>query len=120
MSERKNPSRTRQIGVLLGQHIAEKRRARGMTQQELAERVGIESVTLSRMETGVSLPSIARLADIADALDTRLAELISGVSSYASDQAMEIAESLAPLSAEDRALVIGIVRRLAARLGGAG
>ncbi len=116
MNERKDPSRTRQICILLGQHIAERRRTRGMTQQELAERVGIESVTLSRMETGVSLPSIARLADIADALDTRLAELVSGISSYASDQAMEIVESLAPLSAEDRALVIGIVKRLAARL----
>ena len=118
MNVRTDPSRTRQIGVILGRHIAERRRTRGMTQQELAERVGIESVTLSRMETGVSIPSIARLADIADALDTRLAELVSGVSSYASDQAREIAESLAPLSAEDRTLVIGIVKRLAARLGG--
>lgn len=116
MNARTDPSRARQIGVTLGRHIAERRRARGMTQQELAERVGVESVTLSRLETGVSIPSITRLADIADALDTRLAELVSGVSSYPSDQAMEIVESLKPLSAEDRALVIGIVRRLTERL----
>ncbi len=117
MSDPKRPSRTKQIGVLLGQNIASKRRARGLTQQELAERVGIESVTLSRLETGTSLPSITRLSAIADALDAGMAELVSGVSPYASDQAREIADCLKQVSAEDRYLLVDLVKRLAERLG---
>lgn len=120
MSDSKSISRTRQIGVLLGQHIAQKRRAQGLTQQELAERVGVESVTVSRLETGASLPSIIRLAEIADALDVSLTELVSGVSPHASDQGKEIAECLERVPEEDRYMLVDILKRLAARLARAG
>lgn len=116
MSDTGRNTKTRHICLLLGQNIAAKRRAKGLTQQELAEKVGIESVTLSRLETGASLPSIIRLSEIADALDAGLSELVSGVSPYASDQAREIAEQLSRVSDDDRSLIVDLLKRLAGRL----
>ena len=37
--------------------VAEKRREMGMTQLELAERVGVRQETMSRIETGAQVPS---------------------------------------------------------------
>lgn len=106
----------KQIGVLLGQNIQRLRKERGLLQQELAERVGIEPVSVSRLETGASLPSVVRLAEIAEALDVSLAELVGGASPSPSDQAKEITECLARVSEKDRYLLVEIVRKLAGRL----
>jgi len=100
----------------LGKNIATHRRYRGWTQHELAEKVGIDSVTVSRIETGTSLPSLVRLASIADILGVTLAELVSGVSPHMSDHVQAIAECLAPLQEDDRYLLIDTLRRLSARL----
>ena len=112
LSAQKSPK----IGILLGRNIAHERRAKGWTQQELAEKVGIESVTLSRIETGTSLPSIERLAAIADALEVAVASLVGGVSHHASDQAHEIASSMKMLAPDDRRLLMDMFKQLATRL----
>lgn len=104
------------MGALLGQNIASARRNRGWTQYELAEQVGIESVTVSRLETGASLPSIVRLADIADVLGVSLADLVGGVSPRSQDQAEEVMECLAQVSEDDRYFLVDIFKGLAARL----
>ena len=116
MSDTKHVSKTRQIGVLLGQNIAAARRKRELTQQELAERVGIESVTVSRLETGASLPSVVRLIEIADVLGISLAELVGGVSPHATDQAEKILDCLRLVSEADRYLLVDVVKCLAERL----
>ena len=110
------PSRLKNLGIRLGQNIATSRHAMGWTQQELAEKVGIESVTVSRIETGGSIPSLARLAAVADALKVSIGDLLGGVSPHASDQAQEIAECLNRLQEEDRYLLLDTIKRLAERL----
>jgi transcriptional regulator with XRE-family HTH domain len=48
-----------------------------MTQGQLAEILDIESVTMSRIETGAQLPSIDRLDEIAKALKVSLTTLLA-------------------------------------------
>ena len=55
--------------------MASFRRSSQLTQAELAEKVGVTVETISRLERGSSIPSIARLADVAHALDVSLHEL---------------------------------------------
>lgn len=110
------PPNITSLGERLGRNIATQRHLRGWTQQELAEKVGIDSVTVSRIETGTSLPSLVRLATIADTLGVTLAELVSGVSPHASDHVQAIAECFLPLSEADRYLLIDTMKRFAARL----
>ena len=55
---------------LLGKRIKEIRKAKGFTQEKLAEAVSIDSKHLSRVECGINLPSIDLLNKIASALNT--------------------------------------------------
>ena len=53
------------------------RRMRGMSQEELAERIGVTRQTLSKYETGESLPDIEKCKAIADIFETSIDELIN-------------------------------------------
>ena len=61
---------------LLGRKIAEARRTSGITQNALAERVGVTAQAVSKWETGRSCPDIAILDEIADTLGISLFELL--------------------------------------------
>lgn len=66
MSERK---------MLLGARIKELRKRAGLSQDQLAEKVGIEAKYLSRIEVGKRYPSLETLEKIADALQVEMKEL---------------------------------------------
>ncbi len=53
----------------LGLRIKEFRKARGLSQEQLAELIGIDQKHVSRLEVGKSYPTIDRLEKIAAALD---------------------------------------------------
>lgn len=53
----------------LGARIKAFRKAKGLSQEQLAELVGIEQKHVSRLEVGTSYPTIDRLEKIAVALD---------------------------------------------------
>lgn len=55
-----------------GFDIAALRIKRGLTQKELAERVGSKQPSISRLETGDQEPSLSFLRRVAAALDARL------------------------------------------------
>lgn len=65
------------LGARIGRNIKVARTRLGMTQSALAETLGIESVTVSRIETGAQLPSVDRLEDIAKVLKVSLTTLLS-------------------------------------------
>ena len=57
--------------------IAEIRRARGLTQVELAARAGVEQATISRAEKGFEGTTLRALRGIAAALDVTLSDLVA-------------------------------------------
>jgi transcriptional regulator with XRE-family HTH domain len=58
--------------------IAELRESLGMTQVELAERVGVDKSAVWHWENGHARPDISRLSTVADALGVTVEELIDG------------------------------------------
>lgn len=68
-SKRKNTSLAQEIGKT----IRRQRKAIGMTQAALAEAIGLESETVSRIENGVRSPSIEKLVEIAKVFDVPVA-----------------------------------------------
>ena len=60
--------------ALLGARIREFRKAENLTQEQLAEIIGVEPRHMSRMEGGYSYPTIDRLEKIAEALNVPLKE----------------------------------------------
>ncbi|MDE7244881.1 MAG: helix-turn-helix domain-containing protein [Oscillospiraceae bacterium] len=53
-----------------GQAIQRIRRERGMTQEQLAEKIDVASNTISRIERGYLLPALPTLIDICNVLET--------------------------------------------------
>jgi transcriptional regulator with XRE-family HTH domain len=61
----------------LGARLKEIRKARGLTQEALAEKVDLSPQYLSRLEGGHQSPSIETMARLAEALDLELFELFN-------------------------------------------
>jgi transcriptional regulator with XRE-family HTH domain len=60
------------IEKLIGAQVARIRKEREFTQEQLAELVDVATETISRLERGVSIPSLRTLAKISQALHTSL------------------------------------------------
>jgi XRE family aerobic/anaerobic benzoate catabolism transcriptional regulator len=61
----------------IGQRVRSRRRERGATLREIAERSGVSPRFLVQLEAGSGNISVRRLADVARALDVTLAELVA-------------------------------------------
>ena len=61
-----------------GAFLLQLRKAHGMTQKDLAERLFVSDKAVSKWERGLSLPDIALLRPIADILDVTVTELLAG------------------------------------------
>ena len=66
--------------ILLGKKIKEIRKKRGLTQDFLAEKVGIDAKHLSRIECGKNSLSLNLLYKICDVLNTDLGVLFDNIS----------------------------------------
>lgn len=62
----------------LGKHLAEIRKARRLTQQQLAELVHVQQRVISRWETGVAAPHLTHIVQLAEVLEVSLDRLIRG------------------------------------------
>ena len=71
------------VDVHVGKRIRHRRWLVGMTQQQLAERVGIKFQQIQKYETGANRVSASRLWDIADALDVQISFFFEGLESGA-------------------------------------
>ena len=79
--------------LLLGARIKELRKRAGLSQDQLSEKVGVESKYLSRIETGKRYPSLETLEGIAEALNAEMKELF--------DFSHHDAEAASPRGIED-------------------
>ncbi len=62
----------------MGALIAEKRKAQGMTQRDLAERLGVTDKAVSKWERDLSCPDISAISKLAQVLGITVEELLAG------------------------------------------
>jgi transcriptional regulator with XRE-family HTH domain len=93
------------VNKRIGRRVAECRKAAGLSQEKLAEKLRVSPETISRLERGANLPPVERLQEIAGLLGVELHELFRvGTSARQNerDQAMDrLVAVLARRSAED-------------------
>lgn len=94
------------LAVAIGRKIAERRKALGWTQSQMAEKLGVGYEAVSRMERGTILPTISKIIQVADAFECPIDELLFESSNRASDQAQVIARMLEGLPKEERAVLL--------------
>ncbi|WP_375228464.1 helix-turn-helix domain-containing protein [Roseobacter sp. S98] len=74
------------VDVHVGKKIRQRRWLVGMTQQKLAEAVGIKFQQIQKYETGANRVSASRLWDIADALEVDVAFFFEGLKSDGAEE----------------------------------
>ena len=62
----------------LGARIAQLRRDQGLTQEMLAQRMGVSPQAVSKWERGLACPNPVWLDDLADVLGTSIDSLLTG------------------------------------------
>ncbi|MGY6410785.1 MAG: helix-turn-helix domain-containing protein [Alkalilacustris sp.] len=67
------------VDVHVGKRIRHRRWLQGMTQQQLADAVGIKFQQIQKYETGMNRVSASRLWDIATALDVQISFFFEGL-----------------------------------------
>ena len=65
-------------GKSLGEIISEKRKEKGMTQAELAEKMGVTDKAVSKWERNLSYPDVASFPRLSEVLGVSLDELMKG------------------------------------------
>lgn len=64
--------------VKIGKFIAELRKGKNMTQQQLGDKIGVSFKTISKWETGNGMPELSLLKPLSEELGITLNELLSG------------------------------------------
>ena len=61
-----------------GKFLSQKRKEKNLTQEQLAQRLGVSNKTISKWETGKCMPDYAVVKDLCAELDITVAELLDG------------------------------------------
>ena len=62
----------------IGKFIAHKRKEKNLTQEKLAESIGVSNKTISKWENGKCMPDYSIIEDLCDKLEISITELLDG------------------------------------------
>lgn len=96
----------------IGQKIRKYRKAMGMTQEELAERVEISVTHMSHIETGNTKLSLPVLVDISKVLEVRTDDMLFDSPSEKEISIKELTETLETCTANELRIITDIVKAL--------
>lgn len=105
------------LSVRLSKNIAARRRELVLTQAQLAERLGVDTETLSRFERGKHLPSLLTLERLATQLLTTVAVLLAEEPHKPDDEAMVLTAWLVSLTPADKEFALGMLKQCCDYLG---
>lgn len=83
--------------IATGKFISQKRKEKNLTQEQLAEKIGVSNKTISKWETGKCMPDYSVVKSLCEELDITVAELMDGeasqeksVRTYDEEQIMDL------------------------------
>lgn len=95
----------------IGQKIRKIRKAHGLSQEELAEKIGISTTHMSHIETGNTKLSLPVFIDLANALEVRTDDLLDNPAAATTTASLdEIAKVLERCSAQQAKVIADVVK----------
>ena len=96
----------------IGSFLKELRKEKGITQEEFAEKLNISGRTVSRWETGVNMPDISLLVEIAEFFDVSIPEIINGErkSETMNEEVKEVADKLSDYANAEKEIMLKNIR----------
>ena len=83
--------------IKIGKFILNCRKKKSLTQEQLAEKLGVTSKSISRWENGNTMPDYSSLKDLCNELDINVNELLSGEKIKGNDYMNKSEENLIKL-----------------------
>lgn len=80
--------------VKIGRYIAEQRKKQKLTQEMLAEKLGITNRAVSKWERGIAMPDSSIMLELCQILDINVNELLTGESISSKDYNKELEKNL--------------------------
>jgi len=74
----------------IGTFVAKKRKEKNLTQQELAEKIGVTNRTIINWESGKNMPDYSLLIPLCESLEITIEELINGEPNKQSKDSLEL------------------------------
>lgn len=99
-------------GPQFGRHLRSLRRARGLTQDQLAERSGLSADTIRRLEHGSFSPTLDTLRKLCIGLDLLLSTLFESFELGVRDEHRELLDLIARRSPREIGLASRLLRAL--------
>lgn len=96
----------------IGQNIRKARKAHGLSQEELAERVNISTTHMSHIETGNTKLSLPVFVDIATALEVKADDLLSRSTATTTDSLNEIAQVIQRCTAKEAKIIADVIKAM--------
>ena len=98
----------------VGVFLQDLRKEKGITQEQLAEELGVSGRTISRWETGSNMPDISLLVEIAEFFDVSITEIIKGErkSEDMKEEAMEVAENMSDYAKAEKEQLVKSIRNM--------
>lgn len=120
--------------IATGKFISQKRKEKNLTQEQLAEKLGVSNKTISKWETGKCMPDYSVVKSLCEELEITVAELMDGkcaeersIRTYDDEQIMDLLKRTQELERQKNLLygilliVMGIaLQALSHTLGGSG
>lgn len=101
--------------LLTGKFIFQKRKEKNLTQEQLAEKLGVSNKTISKWETGKCMPDYSVVKNLCEELEITVTELMNGesvedknVRTYDEEQVMDLLKRIQDLL-KQKDLLYGIV-----------
>lgn len=89
--------------LAIGKFISQKRKEKNLTQEQLAEKLGVSNKTISKWETGKCMPDYSVVKNLCEELEITIAELMDGeeteksVRAYDDEHVMNLLERMQKL-----------------------
>ena len=100
--------------IKVGAFLKDLRREKGITQEQLAEELGVSGRTISRWENGNNMPDISLLVEIAEYFDVHIPEIIKGErkSEDMKEEAKEVAETMSDYAKTEKEQLVKSIRNM--------
>ena len=100
--------------IKVGSFLKDLRREKGITQEQLAEELGVSGRTISRWETGNNMPDIGLLVEIAEYFDVSIPEIIKGErkSEDMKEETKEVAETMSDYARAEKEQLLKSIRNM--------
>jgi transcriptional regulator with XRE-family HTH domain len=93
----------------VGQSIARRRKQANLTQAQLAEQLGIETDSVSRLETGAKSLTLGRLDQLSKLFNCSVASFFLDQSEDSNDLPFTIADMIKPLRPDEKSKLLNLI-----------